>query len=109
METPKCPICNGEMWDNKPKKATGEFKSSAPNYKCKKKTCEGVIWPEMGSGSENSKSPQEFQQSLSEPVREPVKEVNWDEKGRRIERQHSQSAAIAFLQLLITTGQLTEV
>ncbi len=42
---PNCPECGGMMWDNRPKKASGEFKSTAPDYKCKNKSCGGVIWP----------------------------------------------------------------
>ena len=41
-----CPVCNSPCWDNRAKKASGEFKSTAPDYKCKDKNCEGVIWPE---------------------------------------------------------------
>ena len=42
-ETKKCPACGGEMWDNRPKKASGEFKSTSPDFKCK--SCGHVIWP----------------------------------------------------------------
>ena len=41
-----CPICGGRMWDNRAKKESGEFKPSAPDYKCRDTNCEGVIWPE---------------------------------------------------------------
>jgi hypothetical protein len=44
--TPTCPICGKEMWDNREKKASGEFKTTAPDFRCKEKTCEGVVWPE---------------------------------------------------------------
>lgn len=40
-----CPICGGQMWDNRPKKADGSFSPKAPDFKCRDKTCEGVIWP----------------------------------------------------------------
>ena len=40
-----CPKCNSEMWDNKPKKASGEFKSNSPDYKCRNASCGNVIWP----------------------------------------------------------------
>ena len=39
----KCPKCDNDMWDNRPKKATGDFKKNGPDFKCKK--CEHVIWP----------------------------------------------------------------
>jgi hypothetical protein len=50
-----CPVCNGEMWNNIPKKKSGEFKASAPDYKCKDKSCEGVIWPEKESKGSGAK------------------------------------------------------
>ena len=41
---PSCPTCNGGMWDNRPKKAAGEMNPKAPDFKCKDKSCQGVIW-----------------------------------------------------------------
>jgi hypothetical protein len=40
-----CPKCGGPTWCNIEKKAAGEFKPTAPDYKCKDKDCGGVIWP----------------------------------------------------------------
>jgi len=37
-----CPICNGDMWDNRRKKETGEYAENYPDFKCKTKTCKGV-------------------------------------------------------------------
>lgn len=42
LEERDCPKCGGEMWDNRATK----FNPKAPDFKCKDKTCEGVIWPE---------------------------------------------------------------
>lgn len=39
-----CPKCGGECWDNRAKKASGEFKASAPDGKCKNKECGGSVW-----------------------------------------------------------------
>jgi hypothetical protein len=39
--TPGCPICGGDMWDNRGKKTNPK----APDFKCKDKNCTGVIWP----------------------------------------------------------------
>jgi hypothetical protein len=39
--TPSCPKCGGEMWDNRENKRNPR----APDFKCKDKNCEGVIWP----------------------------------------------------------------
>jgi hypothetical protein len=38
---PKCPVCGGAMWDNRDTKTNPK----APDFKCKDKTCDGVIWP----------------------------------------------------------------
>jgi hypothetical protein len=37
---PSCPTCSGSMWDNREKKTNPK----APDYKCKDKNCQGVIW-----------------------------------------------------------------
>lgn len=37
----QCPICQGDMWNNIETKKNPK----APDYRCKDKTCEGVIWP----------------------------------------------------------------
>jgi len=44
-DTAKCPNCGGQMWDNRPKKASGEFSPASPDFKCRDKACGGVIWP----------------------------------------------------------------
>lgn len=41
---PSCPACGKAMWDNRPKKASGEYSEKSPDFKCKDKTCGGVIW-----------------------------------------------------------------
>lgn len=40
-----CPTCHGAMWDNRPKKAAGDFSQKAPDFKCKDKSCDGCYWP----------------------------------------------------------------
>jgi hypothetical protein len=42
--TPACPTCKGKMWDNRPKKADGTFSAKSPDFKCRDKTCDGIIW-----------------------------------------------------------------
>jgi hypothetical protein len=37
---PSCPTCSGAMWDNREKKTNPK----APDWKCKDKSCQGVIW-----------------------------------------------------------------
>lgn len=41
---PSCPTCSGSMWDNRPKKQSGDMNPKAPDFKCKDKSCQGVIW-----------------------------------------------------------------
>jgi hypothetical protein len=36
-----CPKCGQEMWDNRQSKKN----PNAPDFKCKDKTCDGVVWP----------------------------------------------------------------
>jgi hypothetical protein len=40
-ETPSCPKCQGAMWDNRASKRNPK----APDFKCRDKSCDGVIWP----------------------------------------------------------------
>jgi len=40
-QTPPCPKCGGEMWDNRESKRNPR----APDFKCKDKGCDGVVWP----------------------------------------------------------------
>ena len=45
-DVPACPQCDGEMWDNRPKIKSGEFKKGSPHFKCKNDECGKGIWPE---------------------------------------------------------------
>ena len=38
---PDCPKCQGPMWDNR----VGKKNPKAPDFKCKDRGCDGVIWP----------------------------------------------------------------
>ena len=38
---PRCPKCSGDMWDNRATKRNPR----APDFKCKDRACDGVIWP----------------------------------------------------------------
>lgn len=40
-EVPVCPKCEGPVWDNR----VGKRNPKAPDYKCRDKNCDGVIWP----------------------------------------------------------------
>jgi len=48
-----CPKCGGEMWDNRLKKTNPK----APDFKCKDKSCEGVIWPPKNRGPQRVEIP----------------------------------------------------
>lgn len=41
VATVKCPACGGDMWDNRENKRNPR----APDFKCRRRVCEGVIWP----------------------------------------------------------------
>lgn len=41
---PSCPTCASSMWDNRPKKAAGDMNPKAPDFKCRDKSCQGVVW-----------------------------------------------------------------
>ena len=44
---PDCPKCGGLMWDNRLTKRNPK----APDYKCRDRSCEGVIWPARPAGA----------------------------------------------------------
>ncbi len=50
---PLCPDCGGQMWDNRAKKASGEYAANRPDFSCKKRAgnpdCKGAIWPPKGA------------------------------------------------------------
>jgi hypothetical protein len=45
MDEPSCPKCGGRMWDNRMSKRNPK----APDYKCRSRSCDGVIWPSRGT------------------------------------------------------------
>ncbi len=40
-DVPPCPKCGGRMWDNR----IGKRNPKAPDFKCRDRACDGVIWP----------------------------------------------------------------
>jgi hypothetical protein len=48
---PLCPKCNGQMWDNRKRKADGSMKAAAPDWGCMDKKCGGAIWPPRGGSA----------------------------------------------------------
>jgi hypothetical protein len=47
-----CPKCGGRMWDNRASKRNPK----APDYKCRSRSCDGVIWPTRTSSNDSSAS-----------------------------------------------------
>lgn len=47
----KCPKCQGAMWDNRESKRNPK----APDYKCKDRSCDGAIWLNGNTESQNTK------------------------------------------------------
>jgi hypothetical protein len=47
-EEPECPKCGGRVWDNRLTKRNPK----APDYKCRDRSCDGVIWPPKGEKQE---------------------------------------------------------
>jgi len=41
LDEPSCPKCGGRMWDNRLSKRNPR----APDFKCRNRSCDGVIWP----------------------------------------------------------------
>jgi hypothetical protein len=41
LDEPSCPKCGARMWDNRLSKRNPK----APDYKCRNRSCDGVIWP----------------------------------------------------------------
>src|SRR5512132_2243158 len=46
-DEPSCPKCGGRMWDNRLSKRNPK----APDYKCRSRSCDGVIWPARGTAN----------------------------------------------------------
>jgi hypothetical protein len=54
-DEPSCPKCGGRMWDNRLSKRNPK----APDYKCRSRSCDGVIWPTRSSGKTEQTEPAE--------------------------------------------------
>jgi hypothetical protein len=52
-DSPACPKCGGKMWDNRLSKRNPK----APDYKCRDRSCDGVIWPPKGEKAEKAPEP----------------------------------------------------
>jgi hypothetical protein len=52
LEEQSCPKCGGRMWDNRLTKRNPK----APDFKCRDRSCDGVIWPPKGDKGEPVKA-----------------------------------------------------
>lgn len=50
LDEPSCPKCGGRMWDNRLSKRNPK----APDYKCRSRSCDGVIWPAKAALAESA-------------------------------------------------------
>ena len=62
QKSPACPVCGGEMWDNRENKKNPK----APDFKCRDRSCDGVIWPLKGAATATNGRPVQ-----SAPASEP--------------------------------------
>ena len=67
---PDCPKCGGEMWDNR----EGKRNPKAPDFKCKDRGCDGVIWPPRGTAAVGAPPgpPRKTEPAESAPTRPPA-------------------------------------
>jgi hypothetical protein len=47
IDEPSCPKCGGRMWDNRVSKRNPK----APDYKCRSRSCDGVVWPSKSAAA----------------------------------------------------------
>jgi hypothetical protein len=52
LDEPSCPKCGGRMWDNRLSKRNPK----APDYKCRNRSCDGVIWPPKSGARASAKT-----------------------------------------------------
>ena len=52
LDEESCPKCGGRMWDNRLTKRNPR----APDFKCRDRSCDGVIWPAKPGAAHESKS-----------------------------------------------------
>jgi hypothetical protein len=52
LDEQSCPKCGGRMWDNRLTKRNPK----APDFKCRDRSCDGVIWPPKGEKAETAKA-----------------------------------------------------
>lgn len=68
VDAVSCPKCGGRMWDNRLTKRNPK----APDYKCRDRNCDGVVWPPKG-GIAESTAPADAEAPVAEPAIEEKK------------------------------------
>jgi diadenosine tetraphosphatase ApaH/serine/threonine PP2A family protein phosphatase len=61
-DEPSCPKCGGRMWDNRLTKRNPK----APDYKCRDRSCDGVIWPPKPGKTEKAESAKSVSEETEE-------------------------------------------
>src|SRR5688572_592472 len=73
-DEPTCPKCGGRVWDNRATKRNPR----APDYKCRDRSCDGVIWPpRAGTGTSQPTA----RSNGSEPLVPELEEVSANHQG----------------------------
>jgi hypothetical protein len=70
-DEPSCPKCGGRMWDNRLSKRNPK----APDYKCRARNCDGVIWPARASDAATANG---ATTGATEPIDVPVAQYSID-------------------------------
>ena len=52
-DVPPCPKCGGRMWDNR----IGKRNPRAPDFRCRDRGCDGVVWPPRPTPQEQEAPP----------------------------------------------------
>ena len=66
LDSVSCPKCAGRMWDNRLTKRNPK----APDYKCRDRGCDGVVWPDKGTRAAGEEAVAETEVSV--PSDEPA-------------------------------------
>jgi hypothetical protein len=69
IDEPTCPKCGGRMWDNRATKRNPR----APDFKCRDRSCDGVIWPARAGSGTSQPTPRS---NGSEPLVPELEEVS---------------------------------
>jgi hypothetical protein len=62
VDAVSCPKCGGRMWDNRLTKRNPK----APDYKCRDRNCDGVIWPPRNGDTEKHAAVEETEDATTD-------------------------------------------